>query len=104
MDEATASIDSETDNFIQQMIRVKFKDCTVLTIAHRLHTVIDYTKILVLDAGLTVEYDTPTELLKKEGGAFKSLWERHVAEGGIPHGVEVGDGMYSLDTAEQEKK
>ena len=82
LDEATASIDAETDNFIQNMIRVKFKDCTVLTIAHRLHTIVDSTKVLVLDAGLLSEYDAPSALLAQENGMFKSLWERHLAEGG----------------------
>ncbi len=82
LDEATASIDSETDAFIQQMIRSKFRDCTVLTIAHRLHTIVDSTKILVMDAGNVGEFDTPGVLLEKEGGLFRGLWERHVSEGG----------------------
>jgi ATP-binding cassette subfamily C (CFTR/MRP) protein 1 len=82
LDEATASIDAETDAFIQRMIREKFHDCTMLTIAHRLHTIVDSTKILVLDAGHLAEYDTPETLLRKEGGAFRALWERHVGEGG----------------------
>ena len=77
MDEATASIDRSTDDFIQQMIRVKFKDCTVLTIAHRLETIIDSTKILVMDAGNVGEYDVPSVLLGKQNGLFKGLWERH---------------------------
>ncbi len=82
MDEATASIDSETDSLIQSMIRTKFADCTVLTIAHRLHTIIDSSKILVMDKGVVGEYDTPEVLLKKEEGLFKGLWERHLSEGG----------------------
>jgi ATP-binding cassette subfamily C (CFTR/MRP) protein 1 len=82
MDEATASIDAETDDFIQRMIRLKFKDCTVLTIAHRLHTIIDSTKVLVMDGGVVGEYDSPEALLAKENGQFKALWERHVSEGG----------------------
>jgi ATP-binding cassette subfamily C (CFTR/MRP) protein 1 len=82
MDEATASIDSETDAFIQTMIRTKFVDCTVLTIAHRLHTIIDSTKILVMDKGYVGEYDSPDSLLAKPEGLFKGLWERHISEGG----------------------
>ena len=82
MDEATASIDAETDNFIQSMIREKFADCTVLTIAHRLHTIIDSTKVLVLDSGLVNEFAAPNMLLSREGGTFKALWDRHIAEGG----------------------
>ena len=82
MDEATASIDSETDSFIQKMIRQKFEDVTMLTIAHRLHTIVDSTKICVMDGGYVGEYDTPEVLLNKEGGQFKGLWDRHVSEGG----------------------
>ena len=82
MDEATASIDQSTDNFIQEMIRIKFKDCTVLTIAHRLDTIIDSTKVLVMDAGFVAEFDSPKTLLAKPDGSFKSLWERHKASDG----------------------
>lgn len=84
LDEATASIDNDTDNLIQQMVRESFKDCTVLTIAHRLHTIIDSDKVLVLDDGFMSEYDSPVALLAKEGAekkeaSFKSLWARHQA-------------------------
>ena len=82
LDEATASIDSETDAFIQSMIRDRFKDCTVLTIAHRLHTIIDSSKVLVMDNGFVGEFDTPEELLSRPDGLFKGLWERHINEGG----------------------
>ncbi len=82
LDEATASIDSETDAFIQTMIRTKFADCTVLTIAHRLHTIIDSTKVLVMDKGYAKEFDVPMTLLNTENGLFKALWDRHVKEGG----------------------
>lgn len=88
MDEATASIDAETDNFIQRMIRTKFKPCTVLTIAHRLHTIIDSTKVLVLDGGHVAEYESPETLLSREDGMFKKLWDRHVSEGGLT-GVNI---------------
>ena len=82
MDEATASIDQATDNFIQEMIRVKFKDCTVLTIAHRLDTIIDSTKVLVMDAGYVGEFDAPKALLAKPNGNFRGLWDRHKASDG----------------------
>lgn len=78
MDEATASIDHETDEMIQKMIRVKFQDCTVLTIAHRLNTIIDSTRVLVMNEGKNVEYDSPEVLLGTASGAFKGLWEKHL--------------------------
>jgi ABC-type multidrug transport system fused ATPase/permease subunit len=82
LDEATASVDSETDDLIQKMIRTKFSECTVLTIAHRLNTIIDSTKVLVMDAGMVAEFGPPEELLAVSNGHFKSLWDNHVASGG----------------------
>ncbi|KAJ2082698.1 hypothetical protein H4R24_001366 [Coemansia sp. RSA 988] len=73
LDEATASIDNATDKIIQQTIRKEFKDCTVLTIAHRLNTVIDNDMILVIDNGRLAEYDTPQNLLAKKEGLFTKL-------------------------------
>lgn len=73
MDEATSNVDLETDQLIQTTMREKFADCTVLTIAHRLSTVIDYDRILVMDAGECVEYATPYELLIKENGYFYKM-------------------------------
>uniref|UniRef100_A0A8C8B882 Canalicular multispecific organic anion transporter 1 n=1 Tax=Otus sunia TaxID=257818 RepID=A0A8C8B882_9STRI len=67
LDEATAAVDLETDNLIQTTIRSEFADCTVLTIAHRLHTIMDSNRVMVLQAGRIVEYDSPEELLKKQG-------------------------------------
>ena len=64
MDEATASIDEKTDETIQKMIRKEFNETTVITIAHRLNTIIFYDKILVLDNGQIQEYDTPLKLVK----------------------------------------
>ena len=65
LDEATANIDLVTEQKIQSLINEEFKDCTVLTIAHRLQTIIQSDKILVLSDGKTEEFDTPEELLKK---------------------------------------
>lgn len=73
LDEATASVDYETDTLIQKTINSEFANCTVLTIAHRLHTVIKADKILVMDNGTMVEFDHPHELLKNENGYLTKL-------------------------------
>ncbi|KAI0405284.1 multidrug resistance-associated protein [Xylaria palmicola] len=73
MDEATASIDYSTDSKIQETIREL--DTTIITIAHRLATIVDYDKVLVLDHGAVVEYDHPYELLKRKTGTFRSMCE-----------------------------
>ncbi|XP_023220551.1 multidrug resistance-associated protein 4-like [Centruroides sculpturatus] len=73
MDEATSNIDKSTDSCIQKIIREKFKSCTVLTIAHRLHTIIDSDKVLVLDTGKLQEFDTPYALLTNVNGTFYNL-------------------------------
>lgn len=82
MDEATASIDSETDRKIQLSIREEFRDCTCLTVAHRLNTIMDTDRILVLDKGKVAEYGPPNELLGRNNGLFKSLVDqsRHTKE------------------------
>ncbi|XP_029207815.1 multidrug resistance-associated protein 1-like [Acropora millepora] len=67
LDEATAAVDLETDEVIQQTIRREFADRTVFTIAHRLNTVMDYSRIMVLDKGFMVEFDTPKALINKKG-------------------------------------
>ncbi|KAF9934044.1 hypothetical protein FBU30_003554 [Linnemannia zychae] len=75
LDEATAAIDVETDNAIQRALRREFQDCTVLTIAHRINTIMDSDKILVLEQGRVAEFDTPANLLQKKDGLFYSLAE-----------------------------
>lgn len=67
MDEATASVDGETDAFIQRMLRTRFKDTTLLTVAHRLNTIMDYDTILVMDKGRAAEFGPPLELLEQNG-------------------------------------
>ncbi|XP_060758138.1 multidrug resistance-associated protein 1 isoform X2 [Neoarius graeffei] len=71
LDEATAAVDMETDKLIQSTIRTQFEECTVLTIAHRLNTIMDYTRVLVLDKGQMVEFDSPSNLLAKRGIFYK---------------------------------
>lgn len=73
LDEATANVDSKTDSLIQKTLRDKFSYCTVITIAHRLNTVMDSDKILVMDGGEIVEYDHPDTLLKNSNGHFYKL-------------------------------
>jgi len=73
MDEATASVDLTTDTLIQKMVRKNFKDATVLTIAHRLNTIMDSTKVMVLNAGEISEFDKPVKLLENPEGVFSSM-------------------------------
>ncbi|KAI0344119.1 multidrug resistance-associated ABC transporter [Trametopsis cervina] len=74
LDEATSAIDYETDTVIQNSLRQQLgKDVTLLTVAHRLQTIMDADKIMVLDAGRIVEYDKPSELLKIKTGKLKAL-------------------------------
>jgi len=73
LDEATAAIDVQTDNVVHKIIREQFKDCTVLTIAHRINTILDSDRVMVLDKGEIVELDKPQLLLKNAESAFYSL-------------------------------
>ena len=73
MDEATANVDPKTDEIIQRTIRERFAECTILTIAHRLHTVLDSDKILVLSKGQMIEFGSPEELLENVDGGFRKL-------------------------------
>ncbi|KAJ2102915.1 Multidrug resistance-associated protein 1 [Coemansia sp. S100] len=67
LDEATANVDLETDKSVQELIRKEFSDCTVLTIAHRLETIMNSDRIIVMDKGTIAEIGTPQELLAKDG-------------------------------------
>ncbi|KAJ2706136.1 hypothetical protein FB645_001893 [Coemansia sp. IMI 203386] len=88
MDEATASVDFATDDCIQRTIRgPEFANSTLFCIAHRLRTIIDYDRVLVLDKGQVVEFDTPAQLLQSPGGMFRSMCE------------ESGDYAYFADQA-----
>ncbi|KAH0715254.1 hypothetical protein KY284_008159 [Solanum tuberosum] len=80
LDEATASIDNATDAILQKTIRLQFADYTVITVAHRIPTVMDYTKVLAISDGKLVEFDEPKKLINKENSLFgmlvKDYWAR----------------------------
>ncbi|KAK9927051.1 hypothetical protein M0R45_024256 [Rubus argutus] len=80
LDEATASMDNATDSILQKTIRTEFADCTVITVAHRIPTVMDCTKVLAIADGKLVEYDEPTKLMNNERSLFgqlvKEYWSR----------------------------
>ncbi|XP_066523942.1 ATP-binding cassette sub-family C member 5 [Hoplias malabaricus] len=75
LDEATAAIDTETDRLLQETIRSSFKGCTTLVIAHRLNTVLSCDRVLVLDQGQVLEFDTPSNLLANESSRFSAMME-----------------------------
>uniref|UniRef100_A0A8R7P4J3 ABC transporter C family member 2 n=1 Tax=Triticum urartu TaxID=4572 RepID=A0A8R7P4J3_TRIUA len=73
LDEATAAVDVQTDALIQKTIREEFKSCTMLIIAHRLNTIIDCDRLLILSSGKISEFDTPENLVSNEGSAFSKM-------------------------------
>uniref|UniRef100_A0AC35TH94 Multidrug resistance-associated protein lethal(2)03659 n=1 Tax=Rhabditophanes sp. KR3021 TaxID=114890 RepID=A0AC35TH94_9BILA len=73
LDEMSSSVDQQTDQLIQETIRQQFADSTIIAIAHRIDTLINYDKIMVMDQGTIVEYDTPAMLLSNKKSAFYSL-------------------------------
>ena len=75
MDEATASVDLKTDTLVQQTIRTTLIDCSILTIAHRLGTIIDYDRVVVINKGRVEESGSPHELLQQPRGSFTALVE-----------------------------
>ena len=78
MDEATSNIDNKTDLFIQDAVDKIFKNSTLITIAHKIPDLDKYDKIMVLDNGVLVEFDTPNNLLENENGIFKELYENNL--------------------------
>ena len=93
LDEASSALDTESDRMMQQTIRTYLKDATILTIAHRLFTLADYDKIIVMDDGIVAEYGSPADLLnngghfaklvKSMGAAGESQFRKQVMEGGF---------------------
>ena len=73
LDEATAGVDLETDDLVQETLRKSFNDCTILTIAHRLSTIMDYDKVLVMQNGCVAEFASPKELLSNKSSIFYSM-------------------------------
>ena len=106
LDEATANVDTATDVLIQSVIKEHFAACTVITIAHRLNTIMHSDKLLVLDAGKVIEFGSPEELKKVEGGVFRSLLDAQGGDGvgdgrdaGNGSGADSGDGAGSDGSA-----
>ena len=89
IDEATASVDQETDSLIQQTIHTEFHDQTVLTIAHRINTILDSDRVMVMSGGEIVEFASPARLLKNKQSMFYSL---------VHGNKEQGNGIWSANT------
>ncbi|KIM99420.1 hypothetical protein OIDMADRAFT_146875 [Oidiodendron maius Zn] len=76
VDEMTSAVDAATEMRMLDLIRTEFKESTVIAVAHRLRTIVNFDMIVVMDAGKIVEYGPPTELLENNGGWFKAMWQR----------------------------
>lgn len=72
---SSTSVDSETDALMQTVIRTHFKDQTLIAIAHKLHTILDFDKVALIERGQVVEFDSPRALLSRENSAFKALFD-----------------------------
>ncbi|KXH60239.1 hypothetical protein CSAL01_11379 [Colletotrichum salicis] len=82
LDEATSSVDAHTERMVKDLIRDEFKHHTIIAIAHRLDTVIDFDRVVVLDKGRVVEVGNPRELLDQKQGRFRQLWDASRQAGG----------------------
>lgn len=100
LDEATANVDLETDALIQRTIKENFNDRTTLTIAHRLNTIIDCDRILVMELGKVKEYDTPQALLSNDRGEFASM----VRDTGTENCKQLHDIAFGRTTASQRER
>mgnify|MGYP006124852783 CR=1 FL=1 len=96
LDEATANVDLETDNLIQQKLRSGFKDSTVIIIAHRLATVIDSDRILVMNAGKCEEYDHPFKLLANDESDTSITSEGYFAKMLKATGEETAQTLFEI--------
>lgn len=76
VDEMTSSVDAVTEAKMMSVIRAEFADSTVLAVAHRLNTIRDFDKVVIMDKGRVVEVGPPSDLLAQEGGYFRTMWER----------------------------
>ena len=97
MDEATANVDPALDRQIQRTVQQTFRDYTVVTIAHRLHTVASYDMILVMDGGRAVEFDSPRVLLEQGGPVFGQL-VRSLSKGALQAFMQALNDGRCLDT------
>uniref|UniRef100_A0A665UDL7 ATP-binding cassette sub-family C member 10 n=1 Tax=Echeneis naucrates TaxID=173247 RepID=A0A665UDL7_ECHNA len=89
IDEATASVDQKTDKLLQQTIREEFREQTVLTIAHRINTIMDCDRVLVMCGGKVAEFDTPTALLQSDSSIFHRLTETINSSGKLRRGRDI---------------
>ncbi|XP_033991705.1 canalicular multispecific organic anion transporter 1-like [Trematomus bernacchii] len=80
LDRATAAVDLETDDLIQTTSRQEFSHCTVLTIAHHLQSIMDSSRVMVLDAGKIVEFDSPSNLLEKRGNFYAMVKDAGITQ------------------------
>ncbi|TCD64284.1 hypothetical protein EIP91_004292 [Steccherinum ochraceum] len=104
LDEATASVDYETDKKIQDTIATEFRDRTILCIAHRLRTIIGYDRICVMDAGTIAEFDTPANLFHLPGGIFRGMCDRSSITLDDIHWAEKERRMYAAEEDVKEKE
>src|SRR3990167_3565858 len=104
MDEATASVDPKTDNLLQQIIREDFANRTVLTIAHRILTIIDYDLVMVLDKGRLVELDSPANLLRKNPVEDDSYFAKMVLDTGAEQSKLLRNAAFHAEKRRTEKR
>jgi len=91
LDEATANVDLQTDEFIQKKIAEKISDCTIFTIAHRLSTIANYDKVLIMDKGIPVEFDSPFKLLVNDDEDEEITRNGHFASIVLKTGLRTSD-------------